>query len=293
MILKRGSKGAAVRSLRRKINRILGYPYLKNSQVFDVETANQLAIAQMRLGSLAPDGVFGPKTKTSMDDYFNSLANQVFIDPIHEHPNLTDLRDSTRPRLASGFHFVPNLIGVTIHQTGCQLGDRPKRLKRVNAHFLATKSGGAYLLNDLITFIWHAQGLSYFTLGLEIEGNYEGIIGKPSTLWRPHTQGGPDYVGDDILEGVRFACDTIFEYLTDLFFDNFVTWERVHAHCQSHSSRINDPGESIWTNVGTPWMRRLCLPEGDGNQKDINGLISEFTLGTGRPIPLKWQEENV
>lgn len=286
-----GCFGSDVRTLGRRINRALGFPYVPNSALFSETTKFELQRAQLRLSDrlfnnrLDPDGIFGPKTAEAFDQYENRLLPfQILKDPIRVHSGLIDLRDGSEPRLAQGYMDLKQLRGVTLHQTGCQFGDCSEdRLRKVNSTFLIRKNGNAYLLHDPRMFIWHAQGLSYFTLGIEIEGNYEGLRGFTSTLWRPDIAGGPD---NPISRRLNAGAELVFNYLRDLFFKNEIQWERIHAHRQSHASRPWDPGEGLWKAIGQFWARRLCLPSAHTGRDSIPAGAQ---FGSGQDIHKLWR----
>jgi len=107
------------------------------------------------------------------------MNNVIFVDRVGKHP---------RPRL---FNKNQNIrlktTGVTIHQTGCIMPGGSTGWDTLNAHIGISRDGVVYIVNSLDDFIWHAQGLSASTIGVEIEGNLEGVVGESWTHWK---QGG-------------------------------------------------------------------------------------------------------
>jgi hypothetical protein len=148
----------------------------------------------------------------------------------------------------------------------------PEKWGRVNAHIGLTKEGRVILINEPEDFIWHAQGLSKTTIGIEIEGNYPGIIGKENTLWKPG--GGPDILTDETWEGAAF----IYGYLKEWFDTRGIKWQHIFAHRQSYKNRTADPGQEIWQKIAMPWM--VMSGATDGGEL--------FKIGTGKPIPSQW-----
>ena len=128
------------------------------------------------------------------------------------------------------------------------------------------------IVNDPTDWIWHAQGLSRNTIGIEIEGNYCGIEGDLQTLWKGG--GGPHHLNPQMIQAIGKA----FEWLTNQFEQNDKLWKGVYAHRQSKNTRIADPGEEIWKTVALPWMTVLGAYDGG----------PECKFGTGRPIPTEW-----
>jgi hypothetical protein len=262
--------------MKRKVNRILGEPVVKTSAIFDEATAAALKLIQNNFG-LFVDGIYGPQTDRAFGEYFDRLSYQKLIKPsLLDFPGVVDLSNSgPDPRLASGLQDLNNIRGVTFHQTGCRLGDDHERIKKVNATFYLSQRGFVYLLHDPRLFIWHGHGLSYGTMGIEVEGNFYGEEGKEYTLYKPETYGGPDQVNPDMLRG----SDTLFGYLCQLFYLNNLDWDFIRAHRQGSKNRPSCPGESIWKEIALPFMTRLARPNADGGA---------YTTGSGRPIPAVW-----
>jgi hypothetical protein len=144
---------------------------------------------------------------------------------------------------------------------------------RLNAHIGITQEGACILVNDPLDWIWHAQGLSRATIGVEIEGNFCGLDGDLRTLWKGG--GGPHSLNPSMMMGLEKA----FIWIDDWFAMAGVRWDFVHGHRQSAKSRIADPGEEIWKAVAVPWMDRLGAMDGGPS----------FKRGEGRTIPREWK----
>jgi N-acetyl-anhydromuramyl-L-alanine amidase AmpD len=165
--------------------------------------------------------------------------------------------------------------GVTLHQTACHLGERPERWARIGAHCGVTRQGVVILMQDFQHYIWHAQGLSRQTIGIEIDGRYLGIEGNPKTIWPKGT------TLDVFTEIQRKACDILMTLIFEECEDNGGNFDRIHAHRQSSTNRMSDPGEAIWRGVALPWMHLLGATDGG----------PEWKTGSGRPIPREWNED--
>lgn len=224
---------------------------------------------------LATDGIVGPATwaelekaveggATTQPDASQALPDG-FIDRrgLHAPPKLYSAHRSPRA--------WTKINGVTLHQTGCRLSDRPARWDTVGAHIGITRNGKVILMNELTDFIWHAQGLSHHTIGIEICGNYHGLVGEDWTIWEGG--GGPHSLNADMM----IALDTLFAWLQAEFERNGVVWSVVRAHRQSYVNRQGDPGEEIWSKVGLKWIRQLGIPQDPS-----------WTTGSGRAIPESW-----
>ena len=171
------------------------------------------------------------------------------------------------------------IAGVTLHQSG----GPPIYVdtwRRMRAHCAIKRDGRLLLLQDPRKIIWHAQGLSKSTIGIEIEGNFRGLIDDDRTRWRPG--GGPHVLTD----AQRDAAGILFFVIEQAFERGGGQWTRVHAHRQSSEDRTADPGQQIWEEIAIPWMTALS-ESGDTYSADCYGG-ADYCVGTGRPIPVEW-----
>jgi len=119
--------------------------------------------------------------------------------------------------------------------------------------------------------IWHAQGLSKNTIGVEIAGNYPGIMNRPETLW---SGGGPACsLSPVMLQG----ADMIRNDIEFRFQEAGQVWEFLYAHRQSSDTRRADPGEEIWKQIALRWSR-------------LSGCViqPQYKRGTGQELPSEW-----
>jgi hypothetical protein len=188
------------------------------------------------------------------------------VDTRGEHPHPKWFRQDRSPR------SWDDIDGVTVHQTACILSDRPSRWGTLNAHIGIFRDGTIIIVNDPTDFIWHAQGFSHKTIGIEYNGNFPGIEGNPRTHWAP---GGkmcsltPQQIA---------ATPVLFKWLKKQFDDNGAKWKYVYAHRQATKDRRADPGSEIWQKVAMPWIEELGASDGG----------PDFLYGTGRTIPKEW-----
>lgn len=228
------------------------------------------------------DGICGPNTWAKLLDVVDGESKETgpMPDIIGGLDRVHDIRKlHVPPRLASQHDRIWQQIrGVTLHQTGCAMPSRPQGWSRLNAHFGITKEGLVVFANDPKMMIWHAQGLSRSTIGIEIEGNYPGLMSDPSTLW---SGGGPEAT---LNPDMHKAFDQLFELLEWMFKVNRSQWWFVHAHRQAYKSRPADPGEEIWKSVALPWMKRLNEQWFEENRDGGD----TFVIGSGRRIPREW-----
>jgi len=239
-------------------------------------TAAAVVELQQRL-RLTADGIVGSQTWAALDAALlgressprPSLATSPGIldrTVLHPHPPLYSARRSPRD--------PATIRGVTLHQTACDLANRPSRWDTLNAHIGVTREGTVIVVNDPVDFIWHAQGLSHDTIGIEFEGNFRGVDGgDDSTAWNNPSGGGIHRLTAEQIA----AAERLFRWLQRWFREHGVDWQVVRAHRQSSSSRRADPGEEIWSRIGLLWIRRLGIPQDPS-----------WVTGSGRPIPEDW-----
>lgn len=259
--------GPAVKRLQ-ELTDLLEIDLGPNDGIFGPDTEAEV-LAFQRQYKLKADGVCGPATwaaiRTAVDGQhsFHTVSGLVDIRDKHPHPKLYKCRRTP-----------DTVTGVTIHQTGCAMPRSAMGWRRLNAHIGITKEGLVILANDPIDWIWHAQGLSRTTIGVEIEGNFPGLKGNMRTLWKGG--GGPDTLTPAQLT----AADVAAEWIANWFRSNGNRdCEYIHAHRQSAKSRIADPGEEIWEEIGERWKRLLLSPVDGG---------PNFFRGGGRPLPREW-----
>jgi hypothetical protein len=183
---------------------------------------------------------------------------------------LIDLRSDPTPPVR-GYYGVdrdPSTVtGVMLHRTACVLGERPERWKSVQAHIGLTMAGRVILAHDFRKLLWHGNKPSAWTIGIEIDGNPEGVPGK---WWKPG--GGPHPL---TAAQVASAHEVLLPLLVD-WFAAHSQWEFTLAHRQSSGDREYDPGHETWQRIALPWMAATGSTDGD------------LTWGTGTTIPWEW-----
>lgn len=164
-------------------------------------------------------------------------------------------------------HQTAVTFGVHASQVRAAKGDRElaqfMRAKRVHAHVTAFDEGAFVAAYPLRHYVRHGNGANARSIGLEIEGLFNGVPGgkrsEPSGL---------------LIEAARAACAWIVEAAQA----EGITIRYVLAHRQYSSSRGSDPGWAIWQRVAIEHCEHgLGL-------RSIPGLTDR----TGRPIPVAW-----
>jgi len=262
-----GDRGAAVRRLQ-ELGDLLGYDYGDNDGVFGLQTDRVVHDLQQSLG-VCQDGIVGPITWRAILNQANGEPGHASVDDLGIH----DISKSHKPpKLFAHLRPWSSIIGVTLHQTGCEMPLQPLGWSRVNAHYGVSRLGTPILINRPEDMIWHAQRLSPTTIGIEIDGNYEGVEGLRSTLWAPG--GGPATLHPWAID----ACNAIYRDIAERFEAAGQEWLAVYGHRQSSRTRRGDPGSAIWQAVGVPWRKRLACDARQCRQ----------AFGKGRPVPRVW-----
>ena len=244
---------------------LLGYDYGPNDGVFGPTTENVVKDLQLELG-LPVTGICDSLTWDTILKHLDKEHSPSNIDVVF---NL----DHAAPKLYERPRTWESIKGVTLHQTGCRMPQDPYKWTNLNAHMGITSGGTVVLCNLFTDFIWHAQGLSLKTIGIEIAGNFAGVEGDDGTLWKG---GGPAAVLSDVqIEGVNRALTFIQQQLSD----RGVPWEVIYAHRQSSKTRHGDPGSAIWQKIALPWGEKLQLHMFS---------LGQYVSGMGRVIPSSW-----
>ncbi len=168
------------------------------------------------------------------------------------------------------------VTGICLHQTACVLGERPTRWRTVGAHYGVTRSGQVLWLHDENRIVIHGNGWNAKTVGIEIDGLYAGVEGRPDTVWDDPSTKTREVAQSLTMEAQRATCELI-RFIVSNVAKHGGEVTKLVAHRQSSMDRRNDPGEGIWKGVALPMMAELGLDDGgDG-----------FEIG-GRPIPVEW-----
>lgn len=181
------------------------------------------------------------------------------------------------------------ISGIMLHRTACVLGEDPTRYLPVNAHVGVTLGGRLVLAHAWEKFIWHGNGPSPWTIGIEIDGNPEG---KPGYWWKP---GGPAHPITD-------AQVSALDVLLGLFMTEFTAQGQrikyIVAHRQSSADRECDPGWETWRRVGIPWMEKTgAIPGPREGRPPTQGLavpvgFAGDTWSSGAQIPREWDSRS-
>lgn len=174
------------------------------------------------------------------------------------------------------------ITSVVLHQTAAKMGEKPTSWHNVPIHFGITRAGRIIQLYDLVEVCNHANNLNRSSVGIEIDGWYAGIEGRPETLWQPKKQDIPRKPMDLPTEQANAVKDTV-KWIVDTVAANGGRITHIHAHRQSSKDRQSDPGSLIWQTIGLWAQVNLGLSDGGAT----------FTVGDGRTIPEAWDKRYI
>lgn len=271
-------------------------PYMSGAAVRRwQETCIQLGFTDC---NIEPDGIFGPATDaaTRAVQRFLHVQDDGIVGPItwnaaelaiigaNPNPNyawpvftidgveIHDCRAVFKPPKNYTYDRLGVTIsGVMLHRTACVLGENPKRWESINCHIGVTLSGKVILMHHFWRMIWHGNGPSPSTIGIEFDGNPEGI---PGVFWKPG--GGPH----PITREQEQAADVLFSIVKKEIELIGGKLKYVLAHRQSSQDREYDPGWHCWQTIGLNWQNRI------GIKSPVNRI-----WGTGKPIPKEWDPD--
>lgn len=247
-----------------------------NDGYFGKDSDTLAKLVQKRLG-LVEDGVVGPKTWQAIFDHLkmDPIGGKIYY---RDGVKVIDGREFWQPvkkydginRVWSGSGI--KITGVMLHQTGCWMPEDPQVWNKINAHCGITRKGVIILMFPFEMLIWHGNGLTVPTIGIEIAGLLKGVENSTNTWWP--TSSTPDEFTSD----QEVASRVLFKIIKEEFDKNGGEWKHVYAHRQSSAMRMSDPGESVWKKVGLEWINDLGATDGGEG----------YTTGDGYPIPKEW-----
>lgn len=195
-------------------------------------------------------------------------------------------------KVVGGRTFVrpmENITSICVHQTACVFGplDEPqrrhRRALRVPAHILAFRDGVFAQSAPFSWFLYHGNGINPFSIGIELEGQYPGLLDDPFTPAREDecTFWPSGSAKPTPLDPVAIA--TFKAAIRHAVVDGRkqgAPIKYVLAHRQSNGQKPSDPGQGIWQQVVLPLLDELQLEPRPG-----------MTWGDGKTIPTAWDPE--
>jgi hypothetical protein len=184
------------------------------------------------------------------------------------------------PQTVTGIvvHQTAVKFGLSSHQIKAAGGDEQLALARrglnVACHVIAFHDGFLAWTNELKRYIYHGNGYNRYTLGIEIDGNYPGLIGGKTWNNKAATEV-TDTVVSAACEGMRLLVEEGRKLGMPI--------RNVYAHRQSSATRRSDPGQELWKRV----VLDYAIP--------VLGLVSHpaEVIGDGRPVPKEWDSNGI
>lgn len=215
----------------------------------------------------------------SEDELDESVVALIMALPLPTLPDyVVDVRDKhpiKRGRKAP--RRILEVDAIVLHQTAPGpharfLGTDPERWYTLAAHIGIPQDGKVILVNDFNIKMYQANYFNNRSVGVEVDGHFEGVLGDDRTMWRDAPRPAAVLTPEQI-EGARNAC----RFTCDDVARRGGRITTILAHRQTSASREADPGEAIWKSVGL-WA-----------QEEL-GLVNEIehTKWTGKPIPRQW-----
>lgn len=202
--------------------------------------------------------------------------------PLEAYPPPTNLVDLRKTSAQSHHGYATRsrpwstIVGITLHQTACVLGERASRWKTVGAHYGVTRAGQVIWLHDENRIVVHGNAFNGKYVGIEVDGLYCGVEGRPDTVWNDPTTKIREQ-GQTLTMEAQHASWELIRFICSNVAKNGGEVTRLVAHRQSSMTRQNDPGEAPWKGIALPMIAELGLNDGgDG-----------YVAG-GRPIPVEW-----
>lgn len=278
MSLKRGDHGSEVKRLQLALIE-LGYDLPRWGADSDLGSETVEAFSHF----LAAHGSGGDEDANVLTDPELTLLYSVLtatagapLGPQLPSGRFHDLRATAAQTTVGGRRPWKQITAIVLHQTASYMGEKPARYNTLGAHLGVTRAGQVVWPHDFEKIIWHANGFNNFSVGLECDGEYEGVEGDIKTFWRPKEEPNrqPQSPTADQIEAVkatvRWVCQEVGRH------GGHVT--RLLAHRQASVDRQSDPGSALWQRVAMPLHKELGLTDGGPGYKN----------GTGLLIPERW-----
>lgn len=274
----KGASGQAVREVQEKLL-LLGYQLPRwgaDASLGDETLAAVAAFLRDRqIGEIQDD--LPTMIPAAIVELINAAA-QKLENSTNAAPVLVDLRNAHSGQHRIAKRAWTKVTGITLHQTATLMGENAQRWFGIPVQVGVTRKGQILILNGCEWVTYHGNGLNAADVGIEIDGYYEGIEGKPATLWKPAQE--PNRQGliptPIQVEAIKAAVRWIMNEVAQ----NGGAIKFIHAHRQASDQRQSDPGSGIWKRIGLWAQKDLGLSDGG----------RDFTVGTGLRIPEAWDE---
>lgn len=208
-----------------------------------------------------------------------------------EGVKIYDLRDECpaahpKSRVRGGKTVMRGPAGVdsiVLHQTAVRFGGSPelklaRRSLRVACHVMAFYDGFVAWPVDLRAYIYHADRLNSRSLGLEVDGNYPGLIG--GKVYR----GTETPMTDTVVHAARMGVKLLVEEGRRAG----MPIRYIFAHRQADAWRRADPGQGLYQRV----VLEYAVPElGLEARPSETFRHPKTSARDGWPVPREWDAD--
>ena len=175
------------------------------------------------------------------------------------------------PNDSHGTRSWSQITTIMLHQTGVWMTDTPDRFDTVNAHVGILKDHETPIvqIHDLRAYCYHGNEANSFSIGIEINGSFPGLITKYNS--GSHSSDGPS------ASQVRDTRRAL-QWIMDEVAANGGEIKHIIPHRVSNDTKASDPGEVTWRAIGLWAQTNLGLTDmGPG-----------YCVGDGTPICKEW-----
>jgi hypothetical protein len=175
---------------------------------------------------------------------------------------------------------------IVLHQTAVKFaGSSNDAIARrglgVACHAIAFHPGFLVWTADPRWYIYHADRLNARSLGLEVDGNYPGCVGRQCGNGKAETP-----LTDEVVKAARMGIKLLVEEGRRLG----CPIKFIFAHRQCDSWRVADPGEGLWRRVvleyAVPELKLVA-------QQSLTFTHPKGADRTGKPVPTNWDPNGV
>lgn len=280
----------------------------------DKKQTKQVQLALLAMGYKLPrwgaDGHWGKETEAALarfaDDHSCDepetsgewmaaavLALDVWatVEEVGNFPGL-DMRPYADADDIAGRRKWADIDSILMHQTACVFGGaKEQRLAKVAINGAVTVKGEALRIHDPLTWVWHAQGYSARSYGIEVEGNYEGVLGDDSSFWRPSSK--PNLQPTELTDAMVRAGQSLCRWVIRTVEAHGGQVKYMLTHRQAYPSKPSDPGEAIYKGICLPIMEEFGLGGGDQYRASYSYTSKgkRKHVKPGAPVPVEWNPE--
>jgi hypothetical protein len=232
-----------------------------------------------------------PMTEDEMmpvDDGDPGQANAIDLSSV-EIFDLTTQHELNERKARRAPRALDKITTIVLHQTGIKFGvtrsSREKygervalhrRFYDVACHVAALMNGDVLYVNPWDRYVLHGNSSNRFSIGLEIEGLYAGVVGDDKTV----SGGTPNVLTARTIAAARKAVQFSVEQGRKLG----CPITNIAAHRNFHGSRISDPGQEIWREVALWAVEALDLRI----DYELEYKSKKDPRMNGRKIPRPW-----